>query len=296
MDECATAPCPTNATCTNLPGSFECVCITGWTGSNCDVPVCAPACVNGTCAAPNTCTCLTGWTGTLCDSPVCAPVCVNGVCTSPGTCTCDPGFSGPDCSISLGGLPTMDIKPGACPNTISRKSRGVLQVAVVAPEGFDITEVDPSTLLLYRADGVGAAVSPLDGPPGPGTEVADAATPFGGAECDCHDLSGDDIDDMLLSFSIQDLVEGLMLATEPSGTSVDLRLSGDLFDGTGFEACDAIQIVGPPDLCGDGECGRGENCKRCPADCGPCARGCGNGRCNGREDCISCPDDCGTCP
>ena len=296
IDECATAPCPVNATCTNLPGSFDCVCITGWTGSNCDVPICDPPCANGMCVAPGACTCDSGWTGGLCDVPVCTAACLNGTCTAPDTCACDPGFGGPDCSIPLGGLPTIDIKPGACPNTMSRKSGGVLPVAIVAPEGFDIADVDPASLLLFRADGVGAAVAPLDGPPGPGTEVIDVATPFGGGACGCHDLIGDGIDDLLLSFTVSVLVEEFNLATVPSGTSIDLMLSGDLFDGTSFQACDAIRIVGLPDLCGDGICERGENCKLCPADCGSCARGCGNGRCTRNESCVSCPADCGECP
>ncbi|POM61979.1 hypothetical protein PHPALM_28923, partial [Phytophthora palmivora] len=57
---------------------------------------------NGTCVAPNVCECATGWTGTDCSIPVCTQTCTNGGnCTLPDTCTCTLGWSGTDCSIAL---------------------------------------------------------------------------------------------------------------------------------------------------------------------------------------------------
>ncbi len=49
--------------------------------------------------------------------------------------------------------------------------------------------------------------------------------------------------------------------------------------------------------CGDGQCGEGEACDVCVADCGACssAPGCGDGMCGPTEDCNSCPSDCGPC-
>jgi agmatine/peptidylarginine deiminase len=59
-----------------------------------------------------------------------------------------------------------------------------------------------------------------------------------------------------------------------------------------------------PADCGDGECGAGEDCFTCPADCG-CGGGeicnmvagecdtCGDGECSEGENCLSCPFDCG---
>ncbi|HEY3351840.1 MAG TPA: 3D domain-containing protein [Polyangia bacterium] len=56
----------------------------------------------------------------------------------------------------------------------------------------------------------------------------------------------------------------------------------------------------PTPSCGDGDCGAGETCSSCPADCGACASGgagttCGDGWCDSDETCASCPADCGTC-
>ncbi|MCZ6735823.1 MAG: hypothetical protein O7C65_08545, partial [Planctomycetota bacterium] len=71
----------------------------------------------------------------------------------------------------------LDIKPSACPNPFNRSSHGVLPVALVGAKDFDVTEVDISSLLLSRADGVGGGVAPNEGPPGPHSVFADVATP-----------------------------------------------------------------------------------------------------------------------
>ncbi|XP_059178849.1 uncharacterized protein LOC131957990 [Physella acuta] len=42
-------------------------CCAGWTGDNCDVVTCSPACAHGKCTGPDTCTCDTGWTASACD-------------------------------------------------------------------------------------------------------------------------------------------------------------------------------------------------------------------------------------
>lgn len=78
--------------------------------------------------------------------------------------------------------------------------------------------------------------------------------------------------------------------------SCDGRSCGD--DGCEGEcgACDADQVcdaagacVAPPEACGDGQCGAGEDCSTCAQDCGDC---CGDGRCADVENCASCAADC----
>ncbi len=142
----------------------------------------------------------------------------------------------------------VDIKPGSCPNPVNPRSNGVVPMAIVGTDLFDVTRVDIDTLILRRADGVGGFVTPLRGPPGPGIKTQDVATPFVGELCSCHDAEEDGIDDVSLKFSTPELAEALELIGLPRGTSVMLTVSGSLLDGTAFEASDCVVIPGryPP--------------------------------------------------
>jgi hypothetical protein len=42
----------------------------------------------------------------------------------------------------------FDIKPQSCPNPFNTKSQGVLPAAILGTEGFDVSMVDPASLLL----------------------------------------------------------------------------------------------------------------------------------------------------
>ncbi len=145
---------------------------------------------------------------------------------------------------------TIDIKPGSCPNSFKGK-RGVLPVAVIGTVAFDVTQIDLTTLMLSRADGVGLLVLPLEGPPGPRSRIEDVATPFYlpgvlGEVCDCHDLGGDGILDLSLKFDAEQVVSALGLDLEPSGALVELVVTGNLFDGTPFMAdSDCVRLVPP---------------------------------------------------
>jgi hypothetical protein len=61
----------------------------------------------------------------------------------------------------------LDIKPGSCPNSWNPGSNGVLPVALVGSEEFDVADVDVSTLAISRADGGGGSVAPNMGEHGP---------------------------------------------------------------------------------------------------------------------------------
>ncbi|UCE59310.1 MAG: hypothetical protein JSU63_17935, partial [Phycisphaerales bacterium] len=138
----------------------------------------------------------------------------------------------------------MDVKPGSCPNPVNPRSRGVVPMAIVGGDAFDVTQIDVGTLSLRRADGVGGSVAPLLGPPGPGIAIGDAAAPSFDDPCDCHGLGGDGIDDLLLKFSTADLAGAFQLGGLPSGASIMLTLSGSLLDGGTFEASDCVVITG----------------------------------------------------
>jgi hypothetical protein len=165
-------------------------------------------------------------------------VCSGGEFGSSETCfdiACEP--PGPDSFL--------DIKPGSCPNSFNRKSNGVLPVALVGTDAFDVTQVDVSTLLLSRADGVGGAVAPNEGPPGPHSVLEDVTTPFAGETCECDELPADGIMDLSMKFRSNDVVEALELDDLPAGDLVELILIGELLDGTSFAVSDCIRLVPP---------------------------------------------------
>lgn len=37
INECLQNPCSNSVTCQNVPGSYTCVCNSGWTGQDCDI-------------------------------------------------------------------------------------------------------------------------------------------------------------------------------------------------------------------------------------------------------------------
>ncbi|MHC4968726.1 MAG: sialidase family protein [Planctomycetota bacterium] len=150
---------------------------------------------------------------------------------------------------------SADIKPGSCPNPLNRRSHGVVPVALLGQAGFDVTEVDVSTVLLSRADGVGGSASPNEGPPGPHSVFADVATPFGGTLCDCHEATGDGITDLSMKFWTDDVVSALQLDGLSPGDLVELCVSATLLDGGAIEGCDCIWIVPPHDLNSSGAVG-----------------------------------------
>lgn len=131
----------------------------------------------------------------------------------------------------------LDIKPGSCPNSFNPRSKGKTPVALVGTDDFFVMDVDPATLLLTRADGVGGMVAPLR------WTYADVATPFMGMPCDCHEMGPDGIMDLSLHFSTPEIVNMLLLDAEMPGSMVELVLSGFFTDGTPFEAYDCVRIV-----------------------------------------------------
>ncbi len=114
----------------------------------------------------------------------------------------------------------IDIKPGSCPNPLNLKSRGVLPVAVLGTQEFDVTTIDPQTILLGR-EGIEQGIAPIR------YSYQDVATPFEGELCGCHDRNGDGYLDLTLKFETQELIEQLEL-NEVAGETVPLTLIGNL--------------------------------------------------------------------
>ena len=130
---------------------------------------------------------------------------------------------------------SVDIKPQSCPNPFNIKSRGVLPVAVLGTDEFDVTDIDPATIVLSR-EGVEGAVSLLR------WAYEDVATPFGGELCDCHELGGDGYLDLTLKFRVAELVMNLELY-KVGGETLPLTLTGNLKSGTPIRGEDCVWVL-----------------------------------------------------
>jgi hypothetical protein len=138
---------------------------------------------------------------------------------------------------------SIDIKPGSCPNPFNLKDKGVLPVAVVGTDEFDVTQIDPVTIRLFWMD-PDQSVAPLR------WSLEDVATPyepFVGKPLDayaCHTLGADGMLDLSLKFDSPAVAA--LLAGVNDGDVIKLVLTGNLleeFGGTPFIGEDVIRII-----------------------------------------------------
>ncbi|MHC4336466.1 MAG: hypothetical protein ACYSTG_00750, partial [Planctomycetota bacterium] len=89
----------------------------------------------------------------------------------------------------------VDIKPGSCPNPLNVKSKGVLPVAILGSEDFDVNAVDVASIRL-------AGVAPIRG------SYEDVGAPVIDAnDCNCTEDGPDGYLDLTLKFKTQEIVE-----------------------------------------------------------------------------------------
>lgn len=139
----------------------------------------------------------------------------------------------------------MDIKPGSCPNPINSRSNGKFTVAILGTDAFDVTQIDTDSIMLVRRDGVGGRVAPLGSPQGMLPEYEDVGTPFRGDWCECHEMEGDGIEDLVLKFSTPEVADILELGDSRHGDVFQLVIKGILLsDGRPFVASDCVVTKG----------------------------------------------------
>ncbi len=170
--------------------------------------------------------------------------CTEGDSCSEGECAGEP-IDCPDGTTCVDGvcvevgeleLP-LDIKPRMCPNTVMRDTNAAVWAALLGSDDFDITQVRMSGLLLSRADGVGDSLEPKN------LRFKDEGTPFEGELCDCHAAGRDRIRDLRMKFKADAMVEAFLLNDEPSGSTIELIVTGQLDDGTLIFGRDCILLV-----------------------------------------------------
>ena len=113
----------------------------------------------------------------------------------------------------------VDIMPGSDTSPVNPKSRGVLAVAILGSEDFDVSGIDISMLELEGAEPMARGQSGMIGL--------------------FRDVNGDSSCDLILHFDIGEL------NIAPDAT--ELTLFGVLEDGTEFTGADSIRIVPGPD-------------------------------------------------
>jgi hypothetical protein len=151
----------------------------------------------------------------------------------------------------------MDIRPGSCPNpfNINRvdfaagdnpKKGGVLPVAILGSESFNVRDIDIASV---RLEGV----APLDKKP----RYEDVSRPVADASpCMCTSGGPDGNLDLALKFSNQEIARAIDEGGAPvRGEKRALALTGTLHDGTIFSAEDCVVFVGKPDDKPDGKPG-----------------------------------------
>jgi len=117
----------------------------------------------------------------------------------------------------------IDIKPGSTPNSINPLNEGVIPVAVLGSEKFEVTDIDVATLRFWGAE--------------PAHDLSDWD------EFSEHltDTNGDGITDLVSHY--------VTVETEIDFGDVVACLAGKTVDSTPFMGCDAVRTV--PDMDGD---------------------------------------------
>jgi hypothetical protein len=106
------------------------------------------------------------------------------------------------------------------PDTLTLHSEGeMITCYIELPEGFDVNDIDVSTILLD--DAIYAELEP--------TKIAD------------HDIDG--VPDLMVKFDRQAVIAYLISMGYQDGVEVELTISGELYEGASFEGSDTIRVI-----------------------------------------------------
>jgi hypothetical protein len=130
---------------------------------------------------------------------------------------------------------SIDIRPASCFNPLNLRSNGILPIAVLGTEDFDVNDIDIASVRL--AD-VAPFRSNYQDITGPESEEPNA--------CGCADTCPDGYTDLMLKFRASELAEALtdIYGQITKGDELELTLTGQLHDGSLIEGLDYITVVG----------------------------------------------------
>jgi hypothetical protein len=107
----------------------------------------------------------------------------------------------------------LDIRPGGDVNRLNPNVNGVLPVAILGSESFDVAEVDATTLAFGPS---GASLAHRNGP-------------------HFEDVNGDGFTDLIAHYRVEE--------TGIAPGDGEACIAGALSDGTSFEGCDAVRTI-----------------------------------------------------
>ena len=137
---------------------------------------------------------------------------------------------------------SVDIHPQSCPNPLNVDSKGILPVAILGTEEFDVTRVDPSSIIL-TLEGLDSGIGPLR------WALEDVATPYADEEDGCYACTEEGPDgfvDLTIKFKMHEVVEVLELDEFNDRECVVLKLTGNLMEEFGsipINGEDVVRII-----------------------------------------------------
>lgn len=130
----------------------------------------------------------------------------------------------------------IDIKPSSCPNPLNVGEKGVLPIAILGTKSFDVSLVDPATVMLE-------GVSPLRWAQ---EDVATPYEPFIGKEgaYDCNEFGQDGYIDLTLKFKAQEIAATLGDVNDRDVLVFHLLANlKEEYGGTPIEGEDVVLII-----------------------------------------------------
>ena len=132
------------------------------------------------------------------------------------------------------GGPDFDIKPTSCPNPLNIKGNtlrdgSLIPAALLGTEDFDVRDIDPTSLTL---EGVVPTRWDYEDVTAPADKSEDS--------CACTEDGPDGYEDLTLEFVKSDIIS--VFGNLYDGQIIELTITGNLKDGTPFEASDCMII------------------------------------------------------